>query len=286
MNYKLDENLLPVEADAGQIEQVLLNLYVNALHAMPKGGNILLETRNLVLGEKDKKSSGIAPGKYVEVAVADEGIGIGEDILPKIFDPFFTTKEPGKGTGLGLASAYGIIKNHGGAIEVSSKKGVGTTVRIYLPVTDKPVAPKAAEADEFKFPVSAATSTVEKREITVLVIDDDPGVLETVDRMLQQEGFKVLAAQSGKNAIELYLTAKDQIEVIILDMIMPEMGGFEAFDKIRQLNPEAKFVLSSGYSISEEVVQLLSIGGVEFLQKPYRHDEILKKINTVLAKTN
>jgi len=278
MNLKLDENLLPVEADEGQLEQVLLNLYVNSLHAMPKGGNLYLETRNVVWEEKDKKSSGVGPGKYAEVTVADEGIGIGDDILPRIFDPFFTTKEPGKGTGLGLASAYGIIKNHSGVIKVSSKEGEGTTVRIYLPVTDKPIPQKAAEADEFKFPATAKTGAREKHKITVLVIDDDPGVLETVTRMLTQKGFKVLAAMSGKNALELYLTAKDRIEVIILDMIMPEMGGFEAFNKIRQINPEAKFVLSSGYSISEEVVHLLSIGGVEFLQKPYRPDEILRKI--------
>lgn len=285
INFKLDENLLAAEADESQIEQVLLNLYVNSLHAMPKGGNLFLETHNVVLEEKDKKGFGLGPGKYVKLTVADEGTGIEEGILPRIFDPFFTTKEPGKGTGLGLASAYGIIKNHGGAIEVSSKKGGGTTVSIYLPVTEKTIATKATEANNLEFPVSDKTSTIEQRKVTVLAIDDNPGVLETLARMLKQEGFKVLAAMSGKNAIELYRSAKDQIEVIILDMIMPEMGGFEAFNNIRQLNPDAKFVLSSGYSLSEEVVQMLSLGGVEFLPKPFSSDEMLRKINLVIAKT-
>jgi len=274
-----------VEADESQFEQVLLNLYVNSLHAMPNGGNLILETHNVVLEGKGKKGPGLKSGKYVKLTVADEGTGIEEDILPRIFDPFFTTKEPGKGTGLGLASAYGIIKNHGGAIEVSSKKGDGTTVSIYLPVTEKPIATKDTENNNFKFSVSGKTSTAEQRKATVLAIDDDPGVLETLARMLKQEGFKVLAAMSGKNAIELYRSAKDQIDVIILDMIMPEMGGFEAFNLIKQMNSDAKFVLSSGYSLSEDVVQMLSVGGVEFLQKPFSPDEMMRKINFVMAKT-
>ena len=285
INFKLDENLLAVEADEGQIEQVLLNLYVNSLHAMPKGGNLILETHNVVLDENQKKGSGLGPGKYSKFTITDEGSGIEEDILPRIFDPFFTTKEPGKGTGLGLSSAYGIIKNHGGAIEISSKKGSGTTACIYLPVTEKTIAAKIRDADDLKYPMPHKTALVANREITVLAIDDNPGVLETLAKMLKQEGFNVLVAMSGKNGIELYRSAKDEIKVIVLDMIMPEMGGFEAFNSIRQLNPEAKFVLSSGYSLSEEVVQMLSLGGVEFLQKPFSPEEMLRKINLVISKT-
>jgi CheY-like chemotaxis protein len=284
VNFKLDENLLPVEADEGQLEQVLLNLYVNSLHAMPQGGNLFLETRNVAWHGNDRRSSGLGAGKYVELTVADEGIGIGDDILPRVFDPFFTTKEPGKGTGLGLASAYGIIKNHRGAIEVSSQKAVGTTVRIHLPATDKPIPRRTPEAEECNSPATAKTGVRESRKISVLIIDDDPGILQTVSRMLTQEGFNVLAALSGWHALEIYRSAKDRVEVIILDMIMPEMGGFEVFNQIRQISPEAKFVLSSGYSIGEEVIQLLSIGGVEFVQKPYRANDIVRKINTVMAK--
>jgi PAS domain S-box-containing protein len=285
IRFNLDPSLSPVEADEGQIEQVLMNLYVNSLHAMPQGGNLTIETRNVLLEDKQQKGLGVGPGKYVRLAVADEGIGIEAEILPRIFDPFFTTKEPGKGTGLGLASAYGIIKSHGGAIEAASKKGGGTSIRILLPATDKPPAPKTAEADDFRFSISAKSNAAEKRKTTVLAVDDDPGVLETLARMLKQEGFKVLAAMSGKNAVELYRSAQDRIQVVILDMIMPEMGGFEAFNQIRRLNPEARFVLSSGYSLSEEVVQMLSVGGVEFLQKPFSHDEMLKKIIAVTEKT-
>ena len=284
MKYQLDENLWPVEADEGQIEQVLLNLYVNASHAMPEGGPLCIATRNMVLAGKAKKGPGLGPGRYVELTVTDVGTGIEDSLLPRVFDPFFTTKEPGKGTGLGLASAYGIIKIHGGAIEVSSKQGVGTTVEICLPATERPLVQKAAEPDAFSYAAPGRVRGVERRKTTVLVIDDSPAALETIARMLKIEGFKVLVATSGKSAIEIFQTVKDRIDVIILDMIMPEMGGFEAFNKIRRLNSEAKFVLSSGYSISEDVVQLLSTGGVEFLQKPFSTEEMLRKINAAIGR--
>ena len=285
MNYKLDEYLLAVEADEGQIEQVLLNLYVNSLHAMPEGGNLFLETRNMVLPGGVHKSPDLKPGRYVEITVSDEGTGIEERLLPKIFDPFFTTKEPGKGTGLGLASAYGIIKNHGGAIEVSSKKDIGTKVKIYLPVTDKPLEQRSSEPEESRYAASGRMRSAGKRKLTALVIDDSPAALETIARMLKLEGFKVLVATSGKSGIELYQTAKDRIDVIVLDMIMPEMGGFEAFNRIRELDPGARIILASGYSMSEDVVELLSTGGVEFLQKPFGPQEMLRKINAAMGAT-
>jgi CheY-like chemotaxis protein len=281
---QLEENLPPVEADEGQIEQVLLNLYVNSAHAMAEGGNLRLKTRSAVLAEDDARRLGLRPGRYAEVTVADEGAGIEDDLLPKVFDPFFTTKEPGKGTGLGLASAYGIVKNHGGAIEVSSRKGAGTTVTIYLPVTDKPLGLAAAGQEEPRGPASVRARFSDKRKPTALVIDDSPGALETISRMLKLEGFRVLVATSGKTAIELYQTARDPIDVIILDMIMPEMGGYEAFNKIREMNPEARVILASGYSISADVVQLLSTGGVEFLQKPFSAEEMVRKIDAAMGR--
>jgi CheY-like chemotaxis protein len=284
IDCKLEENLPPVEADEGQIEQVLLNLYVNSAHAMAEGGNLHLKTRSAVLAEDDAQRLGLRPGRYAEVTVSDEGAGIEDDLLPKVFDPFFTTKEPGKGTGLGLASAYGIVKNHGGAIEVSSRKGAGTTVTIYLPVTDKPLGLAAAGQEEPRGPASVRARSADKRKPTALVIDDSPGALETISRMLKLEGFRVLVATSGKTAIELYQTARDPIDVIILDMIMPEMGGYEAFNKIREMNPEARVILASGYSISADVVQLLSTGGVEFLQKPFSAEEMVRKIDAAMGR--
>jgi PAS domain S-box-containing protein len=284
IDCKLEENLPPVEADEGQIEQVLLNLYVNSAHAMAEGGNLHLKTRSAVLAEDDAQRLGLRPGRYAEVTVSDEGAGIEDDLLPKVFDPFFTTKEPGKGTGLGLASAYGIVKNHGGAIEVSSRKGAGTTVTIYLPVTDKPLGLAAAGQEEPRGPASVRARSADKRKPTALVIDDSPGALETISRMLKLEGFRVLVATSGKTAIELYQSARDPIDVIILDMIMPEMGGYEAFNKIREMNPEARIILASGYSISADVVQLLSTGGVEFLQKPFSAEEMVRKIDAAMGR--
>ncbi len=282
VHCRLAERVWSVEVDEGQIEQVLLNLYVNAWQAMPRGGRIDLSTRNLVVEPGDPRRPDVAPGKYVRVTVTDEGVGIDAGNLPKVFDPFFTTKEPGQGTGLGLAAAYGIIRNHGGIIEVSSTKNVGTTFQIYLPASDKPL-PRTVEDDETrKDPGNVHQYHAAKRAITVLAADDDPSILDIIARMLKREDIRMLAATSGKEAVDIYRTAAEPIDLVLLDMIMPEMGGFEAFNRIREINPHSKFILSSGYTISEEVVALLASGGVGFLQKPYEKDQLMGKIRSVL----
>ncbi len=282
VHCRLAEHIWTVEVDEGQIDQVLLNLYVNSWQAMPRGGRIDLTTRNLVIDHDDPQRPDIAPGKYVRVTVADEGDGIDAEHLTKVFDPFFTTKEPGQGTGLGLAAAYGIVRNHGGIIEVSSEKNVGTAFHIYLPASDKPL-PRAFDTDEAPSDLDDLPKTGSaKRTITVLAADDDAGILDIIGRMLRREDFRLLTAASGKEAVAVYRTAAEPIDIVLLDMIMPEMGGFEAFNRIREIDPHSRFILSSGYSISEEVVALLASGGVGFLQKPYEKAQLIKKVKGIL----
>jgi PAS domain S-box-containing protein len=284
IHYQLAENVWAVDVDAGQIEQVLLNLCVNSWQAMPRGGRITLETCNLAFDKNDPQRPAVAPGKYVRISVADEGEGIDAEVLPKIFDPFFTTKEPGKGTGLGLAAAYGIIRNHGGIIEVGSTKNAGTTFQIYLPSPGKALPGEPESGLAPSEPETVFHSPAAPAPTTVLVADDDRNILEIVTRMLTQEGIRVLSALSGREAVAVFRTAAEPIDAVLLDMVMPEMGGFEAFNRIREINPHSRFILSSGYSISEEVAELLARGGVGFLQKPYDHVQLMQKLWRMLGR--
>jgi PAS domain S-box-containing protein len=286
LHYDLEEDLWAVEGDEGQFEQVLLNLYVNAAQAMGPGGNLRLQTRKRFVSPDDPSGPDLPAGPYVRIGVTDDGIGIEEALLDKIFEPFFTTKAPGKGTGLGLASAYGIVQNHGGLIEVRSRRNAGSTFRIHLPASEKPLG-KDRRPDEGAAGSGAAAARrkpVFEKRITALIVDDDREVLETLARLLRRSNFRVLAAMSGRNALEIYRETREPIDVVILDMIMPEMGGFEAFNRIREIDPGARFVLSSGYSISQEVAELLESGGVGFLQKPYPPEHLIAKIHGLLGR--
>jgi PAS domain S-box-containing protein len=280
--YRLEDGLLPVEVDETRIEQALLNLFLNSANAMPSGGTLTLETRRI---EPDPNSGG-DPGTdtaAAEIVVGDDGCGIEAEILPRVFDPFFTTRKPGAGTGLGLTSACGIIHHHGGTIGITSTKGRGTTVTVRLPVTAKPVAPRPEPAEGAAAPRGPHAAHRRLKGLTVLLIDDDTLVLNTVARMLRQSRCRVLAAASGKSGVDIYREAGERIQVVILDMIMPDMGGFEAFNRIRRLNPDARIVLASGYSLSEEVMEVLSSGGVEFLQKPFSEEQLWQKIEKAMG---
>ena len=213
---KAQEELWVVEVDRGQMEQVLLNLYVNAWQAMPGGGDLYLSAENVSLDEVDASPYpyDINPGKYVKVTVTDTGIGMNEAIKDRIFEPFFTTKEKGRGTGLGLASAYGIIKNHGGFIHVESKAGHGTSFMIYLPASNKVVENDHKTEDE-----------LQKGQETVLLIDDEEMILDVGSEMIKGLGYEVMTATGGKQGLEIYEQNRDKIDLVILDMIMPEIGG-------------------------------------------------------------
>jgi PAS domain S-box-containing protein len=269
----LAKNLLAIEADAGQIEQVLLNLYVNAADAMPGGGTLTLKTKNVTHKDMKGKLYEPRPGKYVLLTVTDTGTGMFKKTVERIFDPFFTTKEMGRGTGLGLASAYGVIKSHAGYIDVDSTRGQGTTFSIYLPASGKKVKRVASGAER----IIAGTGTV-------LLVDDEEPVEKVGKELLQLIGYRVLIARDGNEAVKTYRKHKDHIDVVVLDMVMPGMGGGEAYDRIKKINPDAKVLLSSGFSIDGEASDILDRGCDGFIQKPYTVKELSRAMEKVLEK--
>jgi two-component system, cell cycle sensor histidine kinase and response regulator CckA len=268
---KLQENLYTTEADAGQLEQVLFNLYVNAWQAMPSGGRLYIETENVILDEQYCRPFDANPGPYVKIQVRDTGIGMDPETQKRIFEPFFSTKGIGKGTGLGLASAYGIIRNHGGIINLYSEKGHGTTFNIYLPASGKePLVTKPSES-----------SPLTGHE-TILLVDDEPLNTETVKELLRALGYRIMTAQSGQEAIEIYREHHGEIGLVILDMIMPEMNGRETLIKLMEIDKNVRVLLSSGYSINGEAKSILELGCKGFIQKPFRVEELSRKIRAIL----
>ena len=270
---KYDENLWVSEVDRSQIKQILLNLYINAWQAMPGGGDLFIQTENVVLDEDYVKPYKVAPGKYVKISVADTGIGMDETTQKRIFDPFYTTKEIGMGTGLGLASAYGVIKNHGGFINVYSEKGEGTTFDIYLPASEKEVLEDKKLIEELL-----------KGDETVLLVDDEDMIIDVSERLLGKLGYKVLIARSGKDAIKIYKAKKDYIDMVILDIIMLDMSGGDIYDKLKEINPAIKVLLSSGYSINGQATGILERGCDGFIQKPFNVRDLSQKIREILDK--
>ena len=268
---KYEDNLWTVEVDQGQIEQVLLNLYVNAWQAMPAGGDLYIQTENVTLDEDYTKPYAFEPGRYVKISVTDTGVGMDEATQQRIFEPFFTTQEMGRGTGLGLASVYGIIRNHGGIINVYSEKGEGTTFNIYLPASRKQVI-------EEKKVVGEALKGTE----TVLLVDDEDMIIDVGVGILEELGYKVLIAKGGKEAVELYRKNKDKIDIVILDMIMPGVGGGATYDRLKKINPDIKVLLSSGYSINGQATEILERGCDSFIQKPFNMRDLSQKIREIL----
>jgi len=270
---KYEDNLWTVEVDQGQIEQVLLNLYVNAWQSMPGGGDLYIQTENVSLDENCTKPFSSEPGRYVKISITDTGVGMDEATQQRIFEPFFTTKEMGRGTGLGLDSVYGIIKNHGGIINVDSVKGEGTNFTIYLPASEKEVIKEKGLPEK-----------ILKGAETVLLVDDEDMIIEVGEEILKTLGYEVLIARSGKEAIELYKANKDKIDIVILDMIMPEIGGGAAYDRMKEINPDIKVLLSSGYSIDGQATEILERGCNGFIQKPFSVKELSQRIREILDK--
>ena len=274
IHQKYQEDISAVEVDRGQIEQVLLNLYVNAWQAMPAGGEIYLETENVILDEGYARSFSVESGNYVKISVTDTGSGMDEKTRQRIFEPFFTTKGMGRGTGLGLATVYGIIKGHKGYINVYSEKGEGTTFTIYLPASEKEVT------REVKAPEEMLTG-----DETILLVDDEDMIISVTRDILESLGYSVRSAKSGHEAIEIYKADRDKINLIILDMIMPEMGGGETFDRLMEINPDVKVILSSGYSLDGQAIQIMERGCHAFIQKPFSVLTLSQKVRAVLDNT-
>jgi len=271
INTKFQDPIWSAEVDRSQIDQVLLNLYVNAWQAMPGGGQIYLQTKNVSLDAKFVKPFHVQPGKYVEIKITDTGVGMDAETCKRIFDPFFTTKERGRGTGLGLASAYGIIKNHGGIITAHSEKGKGTSFSIYLPASNKPVG-KSETAPERQL----------SGEGVILLIDDEVMILDVGKALLERLGYQVLVATGGREGLEIYRQSSHKINLVILDMIMPDLNGVETYELLKEMDPRVKVLLASGYTKDGVADGILKQGAHNFIQKPFDIKKLSQKVSDAL----
>ena len=266
--YEPDARL--VSADRGQIEQVLINLYLNAWQAMSEKGDLYLETQNVTIDEKFVKPFEISYGDYVRVSVTDTGKGIDPAISHRIFDPFFTTKEFGCGSGLGLASVFGIVKNHDGIVDFESHPGRGTTFSVYLPISQKTSKEPA--------PVPAG---ILKGPETILLVDDEPFILDVGVKMLEKMGYTVIKACCGDDAVRVFNNIPKQIDLVILDLIMPDIGGGEVFDRLRAIRPDIKVLLASGYSVGDAAA-IIARGCNGFIQKPFGMEKLSHAVREVI----
>jgi two-component system cell cycle sensor histidine kinase/response regulator CckA len=274
IHMDLAQDLLEIEADLGQIEQILLNLFVNAADAMPRGGDLRIKTGNVTDREIVSGVYSAKRGNYLMLEVSDNGIGMDEETQQRVFEPFFSTKEMGRGTGLGLASVYGTVKGHGGYIEVKSEKHKGSTFRIYLPVTSltgrKPARPKQRSIHP------------ETERGLILLVDDEADILKVGRDLLKALDYEVIAVASGREALDVYSESQSTIALVILDIVMPRMGGGETYDRLKAIDPSVKVLLCSGYSIEGEVSRIMERGADGFIQKPFTLQTLNDKIRTVL----
>ena len=277
----LSADLNTIQFDENKIEQIILNLAVNAKDAMPRGGKLILETRNVTVTEEYcVEHPEFNKGEYVLLAISDNGVGIDPKNIKRIFEPFFTTKEKGVGTGLGLATVYGIVKQAKGHITVQSKVGQGTTFFIYFP--------KASSAQSI-------LDDVEQEDVqllddfrgneTIMVVEDDTTVRQVMVETLQSQGYRVLEAMDGSEALEIFALSADQIDLIISDIVMPRVNGVEFYMKILKSKPDVKFIFISGYS-DNDILSQADLINIEFVQKPFKLNELLKRIRRVLNNAN
>jgi two-component system, cell cycle sensor histidine kinase and response regulator CckA len=272
IHQRLAADLRAAAMDRGQMEQVFLNLYVNAWQAMPGGGEIYVETENADFSVEQASRYGLATARCVQIRVTDTGIGMDTRTRERIFDPFFTTKEMGRGTGLGLAMVYGIIKGHGGVINVTSEPSRGTTFTIHLPATEEKVVKEEAASGELL-----------RGTGTILLVDDEETVLAVSRELLESLGYRIYIAGNGQEAIAVYMEKKEEIELVILDMIMPGISGGETYDRLRAVNPEVRVLLASGYSIDGQAQEIIDRGCNGFLQKPFLLSTLSRKVREALT---
>jgi CheY-like chemotaxis protein len=266
-----------VKADPGQIEQVVMNLIVNARDAMPGGGKLTIETSNVFLDEEySHVHPPVQPGSYVMLAISDTGVGMDEKTASQVFEPFFTTKERGKGTGLGLSTVYGIVKQSGGFIWVYSEPGKGSTFKVYLPRTED----RRDISDKEGPPVEDLRGGK-----TVLVVEDEESIRKLAIEILGEYGYEVLSAGDGEEALRIAAVHEGEISLLLTDVVMPRMGGPELFERLRQQRPGIKVLYVSGYTDNAIVHQGVLDPGIAFLQKPYAPTSLARKVKDVLNET-
>jgi two-component system cell cycle sensor histidine kinase/response regulator CckA len=272
----LGVNVGNIKADPGHVEQAIVNLAVNARDAMPMGGHLRIETSDVVLDEIYARTHmGVKPGEFTMIAVSDDGHGMDADTRRHIFEPFFTTKEKGKGTGLGLATVYGIIKQAGGDIWVYSEPGQGSTFKLYFPRVSEPVSDPAGD-DSFLTRRSGGE--------TILVVEDEKAVRDLTVRILQQLGYTILTASSGAEALEISATHEGHIHLLLTDVVMPNMSGRQLADHLQLSRPQTKVLFLSGYTENTVVHHGVLDAGVDFLPKPFSRENLSKKLREVLGK--
>ena len=275
INVRCNDDLKPISADSTQLNQVLMNLGANARDAMPDGGELTFYAENMILDEDFcRRHLGASPGEYVRLTVRDTGLGMEEETKKNVFTPFFTTKEIGKGTGLGLAMVYGIVKNHQGYIECESKQGEGATFLIYWPALEE----TAAQRQE----ITTMGEKARRGSESILLVDDERAVLEVTSEYLMEKGYAVSLASSGEEALNIFQQKKDELDLVILDLGMPGIGGFKALEILLEIKPTVKVVIASGYSLDGRIKEILKGSGLGFIHKPYRLGELNKKIREVV----
>ncbi len=270
LTTRLTSRLRWIEADPTQMHQVITNLFTNAIEAMPSGGRITIRTGNVKLdGDLAAKHAQLDPGPYVHLTLSDTGRGIPREELPKIFEPFYSTK--GVGHGLGLSAVYGIVHNHGGAVTVESEVGKGTTVHVYLPASTaaRPKAPRKAEG------------IVRGRE-TILVVDDEAIIRDLLSRVLEDLGYPVILARDGEEALEIFHTQHQSIDCVLLDMVLPNIDGAEVYAAMRELDPDVRVILCTGYSLKGPIEEMLQKGVAGVLRKPFQIEELSAVLRSVL----
>jgi signal transduction histidine kinase len=276
----LDPDIDVVEADPTQIEQVILNLCLNARDAMPGGGTLMVKTMNVELDDEFCRMHAYGlPGSYAMLIVSDNGTGMDAGTREHMFEPFFTTKKMGKGTGLGLATVYGIVKQHNGFINVYSEIDRGTTFRIYLPAVTGSHATRGAPARAKVLPGSTAGTE------TILVAEDNPALVELVEEVFGSRGYSVIAAKDGLEAVQLFREKVDEIGLVILDVVMPKVGGPEAFDRIAEIRPDVPVIFTSGHTAETTALISRIRSGALFLQKPYTPQVLVESARMALDKT-
>jgi len=271
----LAEDIKIINADPMQLEQIMMNLGINAKDAMPDGGKLDFETKNIILDEGYcKVHTGAVPGEYVLLAISDTGHGMDKEIVEHIFEPFFTTKEIGKGTGLGLAMVYGIVKSHNGYIVCYSEPDFGTVFKIYFPVLEEANVEQPVESEK--------VAEIRGGHETILLVDDEESLLALGQDMLREHGYTIITAESGERAIEIYKREKGRIDLVILDIGMPGMGGYKCLQELLKINPEIKVIIASSYTDSYNIKEVLEHGAAGFINKPYRLTDMLDNLRKLL----